>query len=107
MAQVAKCVQDACDLAVARVRFEGGVGVGFENEQLEEMVKIGGGFPHNHTEIIREATRLYTETWIVSLLQAIANGDTRYLRRSTDIHSDQAMISKARKERLDREEERI
>ena len=37
-------------------------------------------FPAVDTPAIREATRLYTESWIVPILDAIERGDTRELR---------------------------
>lgn len=55
----------ACDVLRSRVRFE----TAALRLPGRELVK------HNDTELIREATRVYVETWIVPLIDAIQSGD--------------------------------
>ena len=72
MAQVSKTVQRACQLLKARARFE------------RAAFRLPGSAlsdADRDTKLIREATRLYTETWIVPLLDAIERGDLRTLAR--------------------------
>jgi hypothetical protein len=68
-AKVKSAVQGACNLLIKRVRFET---AGFN--------KPGEYFsPPEYTEEIREATRIYTESWVVPVLEAIRDGNTDFL----------------------------
>ena len=68
--QTSKTVQSACQVLRARVRFE--------NASLSLSSGMGND---EDTQRIREATRIYTETWVVPLLNAIERGDTQGLKR--------------------------
>ena len=59
-----KYVQRAMDLAISRVRFE-----------TASLRLPGTDFGDDDTEVIREATELYMETWVVRLLKAVRDGD--------------------------------
>jgi len=65
-----KTFQRACDVLRSRVRFE--------TARLR--------FPSNHTmaqddtPVIREATRLYVETWIVPLINAMQSGNAEDIK---------------------------
>lgn len=60
MSDAPKWVQRAMNKAISRVRFE------TASVRLPETP-----FPRDDTEKIREATKLYVETWIVPLLEAV------------------------------------
>ena len=62
-------VKLACQILRQRVRFEG-ASIRLPTTQ----------FPDEDTEAIQDATRLYVETWIVPILDAIETGDTFDLR---------------------------
>lgn len=59
-----KTVQKACQILKKRVLFSPG------------EADFG-----EHTDLIRNQTKTYTETWIVPLLDAIERGDTRSLQQ--------------------------
>jgi len=65
-----KTFSRACDTLRSRVRFE--------TAHLR--------FPSNHilatndTPVIREATRLYVETWVVPLIDAMQRGDVQRIK---------------------------
>lgn len=62
----------AMDKAISRVRFE------------SASIRLPGTpFGKDDTEAIREATRLYTETWIVPLLKAVRDGNRAAAERMT------------------------
>ena len=58
-----KWVQRSMNKAISRVRFETAV------IRLPDTI-----FPEHDTELIREATRLYVESWIVPLLESVRDG---------------------------------
>jgi hypothetical protein len=64
MADLPKWVQRAMDIAIKRVRFENAY------VRLPETP-----FPQDDTEKIREATKVYIETWVVPLLKAVRDND--------------------------------
>ncbi len=68
-----KTVKAACDLLISRVRFE-----------TAQFPPPGDRWTNKeeYTVEVREATRLYTETWIVPLLNAIRDGDTYRLQEA-------------------------
>ena len=58
-----KWVQRSMNKAISRVRFE------------RASIRLPDTpFPENDTELIREVTKLYVETWIVPLLEAVRDG---------------------------------
>jgi len=62
--QSPKWIQRAMDKAISRARYE------------DAGLRLPGTpFPDTDTEVIREATRLYVETWLVPLLAAVRDGD--------------------------------
>lgn len=64
MAKVSKTVQRACQVLKSRVRLE------------DAVIRLpGSGVGKSDTAAIREAMRLYVETWIVPLLDDIESGD--------------------------------
>lgn len=69
-----KTVQKACDHLINKVRFK------------KAKFRLGTNRLSNDadTAAICEATRLYTETWVVPLLEAIRDGDIDRLRRALD-----------------------
>lgn len=81
---VTKAVQRACDLLIRLVRFD------TDRKDVDGSSLMAGlylpegykakGFPEGDTLAIREATRIYVETWIVPILEAIRTGDTRLLQ---------------------------
>jgi hypothetical protein len=71
MAKPNYTIQKACQVLRRRVRYDRAA------LRLEST-----RFPKDDTAEIREATRLYVETWIVPLLDMIEVGDTRGLRDS-------------------------
>lgn len=63
MSQVPKWVQRAMNTAIRKVRFE------------SASIRLPGTpFPGDDTEVIREATRLYVETWVIPLMEAVRDG---------------------------------
>ena len=69
MPNPSQTIQRACRLLRARVRFK------------NASFALGGVMSNDaDTERIRKATRLYTETWVVPLLDAIESGDTATLQ---------------------------
>lgn len=66
-------MQDACQVLRARVRY-----------RRASMRLPGTPFPDDDTAVIREATRLYVESWIVPIIDAIEAGDTDALRMMTE-----------------------
>ena len=69
-----KTVQAACDTLIKRVRFE--------TASLQLQRSLSHAFD-NDTAAIREATRIYTETWIVPMLRAIKANDLDTMRLLT------------------------
>ena len=67
MANQSKTVQRACDRLIRRVRFE--------NASFDDPRSI-----QSYSDGVRQATQLFTETWIVPLLEAIRDGRTEILR---------------------------
>ena len=72
MAKVSQITKKACALLISRVRFE----------------KASLTLPHNETpnsdtEVVRMVTKLYTESWIIPLLEGIRDGDTELLKVMT------------------------
>jgi hypothetical protein len=68
MSKVTKAQRNACDKLLARVRYETAA------LRLPRHPSDEPGA--NDTALIREATRIYTETWIVPLINAIQSGNT-------------------------------
>ena len=58
--------QQAIKQAISRVRFEDAV-----------LRLPGTDISNDDTDVIREATRLYTETWVVPLLEAVRAGNRK------------------------------
>lgn len=65
-------VQKACDCLIDRVRYKNAAFTPPGPRRVESSKE--------YTDEIREATRLYVETWIVPVLEALKEGDTRRLR---------------------------
>jgi len=59
-----ECIIKACQVIRKRVRFDGA-----------SIALPTTPFPGDDTKAIREATRLYVESWIVPLLDSIECGD--------------------------------
>ena len=70
MRTTGKTFQRACDVLRSRVRFET-AHLRLPTSQL---------LSDNDTETIRKATRLYVESWIVPLINAMQNGKVRDLK---------------------------
>lgn len=62
--KTSKTIQKACQILKKRVLFSPG------------EADFG-----EHTDLIRDQTKLYTETWVIPLLDAIEQGNTRSLQR--------------------------
>ncbi len=69
-----KTVQKACELLIRRVRFEN-ASIRLPGHSLESAVV--------DTQAVKDATKVYIETWVVPLLEAIRKGDTKTLQRIT------------------------
>lgn len=65
-----KAVQRACKILRKRVRFER-ASFRLSGERMSSEAD---------TAVIREATRLYMETWVVPLIDAIERGDTAFMK---------------------------
>jgi hypothetical protein len=65
-----ECVKKACQVLRRRVRYDGA-----------SLRLPTTPFPGDNTKAIRAATRLYVETWIVPLLDAIESGDMTVIRQ--------------------------
>lgn len=70
MAKVSKAVQAACRVIRRGVRF-----------RTACLRLPGTEWEGNDAPAIRKASKLYVETWVVPLLNAIETGDTRTLQR--------------------------
>ena len=68
--KVSRLLDQACQMLLCRVRF-----------QNAALRLPGTKFPNDDTQIIREATRGYIETWIVPIIRAIQAGDMKLLDR--------------------------
>lgn len=67
--KTSQTVKKACQVLRKRVRF------------TDAGLYLSDGHPgRNDTEAIRKATWLYTETWVVPILDAIERGDTHALK---------------------------
>lgn len=65
-----ECIIKACQIIRKRVRFD------------EAKITLPTTpFPGDDTPAIREATRLYVESWIVPLLDSIESGDMTLIRQ--------------------------
>ena len=54
--------------------------ISFTKEQIEAIVKKGPGpYGGDHTGEIRDALRLYTDSWILPLVDALIRGDRQRL----------------------------
>jgi hypothetical protein len=69
MAKTSKTVQSACRLLKQRVRYESA-----------RLRLPGSSFDDDDTLKIRLATKIYVNTWILPLLDAIESGNTVQLR---------------------------
>lgn len=73
----------ACKLLRKRVQFEN---AGFRlptDEEMKTGVVSGGGLSNAaDTAKIKEATRLYIESWVLPLIDAIEAGDLKSLRHN-------------------------
>ena len=65
-----KTFQRACDVLRSRVRFET-ARLRLPGRQLMQT---------DDTALIREATRLFTETWVVPLIDAMQNGTSQDIK---------------------------
>jgi hypothetical protein len=72
-------MQDACDKLISRVRYESAV----LTLRPKEDYNIQCRSHDADTQAIRDATKLYVETWIVPMLEAIKRGDLATLRTQT------------------------
>lgn len=73
MKHVPRWQQRACDLLLKRVQYET-ASIGFTRAQLDAMAQRPR-YLADDTDELRAATRLYTQTWIVPLLEALRDGD--------------------------------
>lgn len=71
-----RTVQDACDRLKSLVLFEN---AGFRLHKDDPLSQTTGD-----TKLIKEATNLYTRTWILPILDAIQAGDMNRLREIID-----------------------
>jgi ubiquinone/menaquinone biosynthesis C-methylase UbiE len=69
MAQPSKAVRKACRVLRYRVRFESAF-----------LQLPCTSSPGDDTKEIREATRLYMESWVVPILDMIESGDTKAMQ---------------------------
>lgn len=67
---VSESLQAACRVLRHRVLFKS---AGF--------TLPGSPYMQDDTAVIREATRLYTQSWVIPILDAIETGDTRMLKK--------------------------
>jgi len=80
-------IQDACQVLRYRVMFGDAV-----------LRLPGSSVDKDDTQLIRDATRLYVETWIVPVLDAIERGDTWSLKNQT---------CRCRKQRMDTNDKEV
>lgn len=70
-----KTVQAACNLLIDRVQFK--------TAKFRDPGVVWSTMSQDqYTDQLREATRLYTDTWVVPLLRAIRDGDTYRLQQA-------------------------
>jgi len=62
-------LQRACEVLRARVRFKSA-----------SLTLPGNPFGQDDTQIVRDATRVYVESWIIPILNCIERGDLRLLQ---------------------------
>ncbi len=74
MTKPSKTVQKACKYLKSKVRFE-----------TAGLILPGNDMNHSEkdTETIRQATKRYTETWVIPVIEAIEKGNTRLLQTFT------------------------
>lgn len=77
-----ECIKKACQVLRRRVRFDGA-----------SIALPTTPFPGNDTPAIREATRLYVETWIVPLLDSIESGDMTRIKQYYEFERGHEMES--------------
>ncbi len=77
-----ECIIKACQVIRKRVRFDGA------SIRLPTTP-----FPGDDTKAIREATRLYVESWIVPLLDSIESGDVTRIREYYEYEKGHEMES--------------
>ena len=65
-----KCIKKACQVLRRKVRFDGA-----------KISLPNTPFMSDDTAAIREATRLYVESWIVPLIDCIESGDMTLIKR--------------------------
>lgn len=65
-----QAIEKACQVLRLRVRYDGA-----------SLPLPGTPFPGDDTHAIQEATRIYVETWIIPLLDAIESGDMTLIKR--------------------------
>ena len=68
---VNRTLSTACDVLRSKVRYE---------TAYLHLPSTDPCSPNSDTVAIREATRLYVETWIVPIIDAIQDGDMTLLR---------------------------
>lgn len=74
------CIKKACQVLRKRVRFDG---AGLRLPTTE--------FPNDDTPAIKEATRIYTESWIIPLIDCIESGDMSPIKKFYQIESGHEM----------------
>jgi len=73
--KVSKTLQKACQVLRHRMRYKS-AGIRLPGSELSDTEK--------DTAIIREATKIYVESWIVPLLDCIEKGDLRAVARMVE-----------------------
>jgi hypothetical protein len=77
-----ECIIKACQVIRKRVRFDGA-----------SIALPTTAFPGDDTKAIREATRIYVESWIVPLLDSIESGDMTRIRQYYEFEKGHEMES--------------
>ena len=67
--KVSKTLDKACEVLKNKVRFE-----------TASLTLPGSNMFDDDTKTIRESTKLYTESWIIPIIDAIQKGDTNKLK---------------------------
>jgi len=80
--KVPKVLAKACQVLRGRVRYK----------QASLRLPGNGDISSSDTDVIREVTRVYVESWVVPIIDLIERGDLRALAKSVETYRGERMV---------------
>ena len=91
--KIPKALAKACQVLRRRVRYK----------QATMRLPGNNNITKNDTAVIQEATRLYVESWVVPIINAIERGDLHFMKKY--LSSDVGDLMEANKEDQDEQDQ--